>query len=645
MRVIGAILLTLLPGAWIGFGLRLPGFSFGARLLTAAAIAPMVVPVQLDALRLVGLPFGRATALLAVGNLAALFLVARRAPRPRPSRRASVDLFLLLVVCAASLAPQLTDPQARAYTGHAWMYADTSYLSANGDLDLQEAELAGTRLAYPWAGLVFQAVVSHLAASPPVFAYVWVNLVWLFVAGSLAAAIVSELGGGRLARAAGVVALFFGINPVGYALLQGIRLTHGGQVDIRYLFAQFGDGRFTPWIAKFLFLQQEPFAFVLFLALALVLVREWPDGLVGSPVALAGMLLGGLGIVYPLLFPAGCALVAGAIVASLGGGERGRRPALVLGAVSAVAAAAAAAHLVFISRDRVDPMAAVSDGWWIAAKLVSALIVLAVLLAGVAVAAPGVWRSRPRQAVVLAGGLLGSLVLYVFPAMGEWRNEYKFVFTAAACAAPLASLAFGRLEGRRFAPALVGLATAILALPLLHKFSQGWPLEGLDGPPVVADGFDLRLAPAERFAGLTAAIREKTPTDAIVVLGEDPGIHFPTLTRRRLYVPPLQERPHPGVGEKSDDVMKIVKGYDTRFLDRRRQVVADLFDEENENFRTGAFERILAFGQPVAIVVIDEPRHGTLVHWLEEEGRTRLVYRDGDGSLWLVALPSASSAR
>ena len=643
MRLAAAILLSLLPGAWIAFGLRLPGLSFGARLLTAVALAPLAVPLQLYALRLVGVPFGRATVFLAAGNLPALILVARRLGRPRFDRRTAVDLLLLLVVCAASLAPQLADPQARAYTGHAWMYADTSYLSANGDLDLQEAELAGTRLAYPWAGLVFQGVISHVAGSPPVLTYIWVNLLWLFVVGCLTALLVSELGGGRLARAAGVVALFFGVNVVGYALLQAIRAVRHGEVDIRFLFAQFGDGRFTPWLAKFLFLQQEPFAFALFLVLVLVLVRDWPRGLAGSPTVLAGVLLAGLGIVYPLLFPAGCAVVASGIVGSLFEGSRGRRGALSLGAASVVAGVAAVAHLVYISRDRVDPMFGLSDGWWTAAKIISAPIVLAPLLVGLAVALPGVWRSRRRAAVVLAGGLLGSLLLYVGLALGEWRNEYKFVFTAAACAAPFAGLAFGRLEERRFAPALLAATTAILAGPLAYKFSQGWPLEGLGGPPVVAHGFDLGLAAGERFAALTAAIREKTPAGTIVVLGDDPGVHFPTLTRRKLYVPPLQEKPHAGIGEKPDDIMKIVKGYDTRVLDERRRVVAELFDGEDDVARARSVARILALGRPVAVVVIDEPRHAALVRWLAGEGRGRRVYAGPDGSVWLVASGSVSA--
>ncbi|MEO8348669.1 MAG: hypothetical protein ABI610_07135, partial [Acidobacteriota bacterium] len=439
--------------------------------------------------------------------------------------------------------------------------------------------------------------------------------------------------------AAGVVALFFGVNVTGYALLQAVRATHGGEADIRYLFAQFGDGRFTPWLAKYLFLQQEPFGFALFLALVLVVAREWPQGLTGSPAALAGILLAGLGIVYPLLFPAGCAVAAAGVLAALLEGPSGRRGAFFLGAASVVAAVAAVAHLAYISRDRVDPIARLSDGWWMAAKLISAPIVLAPLLAGLALALPGLWRSRRRATIVLVGGLSGSVALYAVLALGDWRNEYKFVFTAAICASPFAGLAFGRLAAHRFAPALLAVVTAILAFPLAQKFSQGWPLESLGGPPIDASRFDLRLARGERFAALTDAIRERTPPTAIVVLGDDPGIHFPTLTRRKLYSPPPQDKPHPGVGEKAEDILTIVKGYDSRVLEERRGIVASLFGGDDAT-RARALSRILAFARPVAVaVVVAEPRHRALARWLEETAGARRVYADSDGSVWLVPAP------
>ena len=69
------------------------------------------------------------------------------------------------------------DPQVRAYYGgHVWMHSDVVYLLANGQLLLEEPELAGVRLSYPWAAHVFQAVVSSLLNESPVFNYSWAML-------------------------------------------------------------------------------------------------------------------------------------------------------------------------------------------------------------------------------------------------------------------------------------------------------------------------------------------------------------------------------------------------------------------------------------------------------------------------------------
>ena len=630
--LIGALVLVVLPGAWITFGLRLPGLPSWTRIATAVVLAPIVVPIQLYVLRLVGVSFERAVVLLVLLNLPALLLVVRRGRWQWPDRHTVGALLALALLCAASLSPQLADVQARAYTGHAWMYADAAYLVANGDLDLEEAELAGVRLAYPWAGAVFQGILSDLVGSPPVVAYIWVNLAWLFCIGCFAAAIVSQLGGGRLSRAAGVVALYFGVNVAGYALLQAMRGA-GRSVDIRYLFAQFGDGRFTPWLAKFLFFQQEPFAFGLFIALVFVLAFEWPRGLSGSPAALAGTLLAGLGLVYPILFPAGCAVVIAGAIAALA--IRDRKGAIAVGAALFTAGVVAVAHLAFVSRDRVDPMARASGSWWLAAKTVSAAIVLSPLLAGLLMVVRDCWRVRRRATVVLLGGLAGSVVLYVLLALGEWRNEYKFVFTAAICAAPFVGLAFEPLSKRRFGKGTLAIATTVLAIPLAHKFSQGWPLEGLGGPRVVAHGFDLRLAPGERFERLTTEIRERTPPGSILVVGEDPGIHLPTLTRRKLYVPPEQEKPHPGVGERAEDMLTIAKGYEPGIIEERRRIVAALFGDVDDAGRARSLARIRELGRPV-VILLDESRHASLARWLATNVGARRPYVDGDGSLWLV---------
>ena len=83
--------------------------------------------------------------------------------------------------------------------------------------------------------------------------------------------------------------------------------------------------------------------------------------------------------------------------------------------------------------------------------------------------------------------------------------------------------------------------------------------------------------------------------------------------------------------------MKTVKGYDTRVLEDRRRVVADLFDGNDAGVRARALARISSLGQPVAVVVFGDGRRAALVRWLEGRAAARRVYADSDGSVWLVS--------
>src|SRR5205085_9971897 len=114
--------------------------------------------------------------------------------------------------------------------------------------------LAGVRLAYAWGGLLYQGILSFLIGSPPAVSYIWINIVWLVVIFGFTAATVAELGGGRFARITSFIWLLFGLNFVGYVAEQ-----LGWTVTGHY-FAASGDYRFTPWLLKFFFFQQDPMA-------------------------------------------------------------------------------------------------------------------------------------------------------------------------------------------------------------------------------------------------------------------------------------------------------------------------------------------------------------------------------------------------
>ena len=64
-----ALVLLILPGAWLAFGLPLQPISFAARLAIAGALSPLTVGLQFYALRFVGASFEATASILLVLNL------------------------------------------------------------------------------------------------------------------------------------------------------------------------------------------------------------------------------------------------------------------------------------------------------------------------------------------------------------------------------------------------------------------------------------------------------------------------------------------------------------------------------------------------------------------------------------------------
>ena len=199
MGALTFVILSVLPGGWVTFGAPLCGFGFWSRLLTGVALTPPVLCSEFYALRLAGVSFESSAALLPWLNLPAVLLIARRFDRScLPNSKMLLGAGLVLFTPLGLLFAQWTQPEGRAYSWHAWMHSDVVSMIANGHLMVGEPEMAGVRLAYPWLGHAYQAVLSYQLHSPPAWNFVWVNLVWLLTIYGLAALLVGELGGGPL---------------------------------------------------------------------------------------------------------------------------------------------------------------------------------------------------------------------------------------------------------------------------------------------------------------------------------------------------------------------------------------------------------------------------------------------------------------
>jgi hypothetical protein len=634
--------LVFLPGAWVACGLPVCSLPFSAKVCIGALLSPLFLIVEFYVLRLLGVPFEVTPHLLVLLNLPALVLVARRIGRLRmlTDWRMIAAWGVVLGVPLACLAPTVLDPQTRIYTGHAWMYSDPIYGLARGDLVPEDPEVAGLRLAYPWGGLLYQGLLSFVLNSPPAASYIWTNVVALALTAGLCAALVGELGGGRLTRISSVVWLLFGLNFVGYSLELIARHV---APDMPYIF---GDYRYSPWYLKYYFFQQEPIALGILLAIVYVSIRRWPGGLGLTPLLLLGVLMCDLAIFYPILMPAAGALVAVQLAYLLFIRFRARiavpsRELVGLGLVLTVAALLTLLHTRFVTADVTAPTIRLAPLSFALRKAITGPLVLSPLLVGALIVARSGAPALRGPVVVLGLAALGSYVLYVAFQLPGFAAEYKFILTAAVCLAPLASLALDgvwrRLAGR--ALPVLAVLTLVLAVPLVRTVRQDWPwfpAQGLERTPPQVDlnGFDLRLASSEPMAGLVDVIRQQTPVDTLVIAARA-DLHLPTLTARSMYSPPAQALPHPGVNIKSESLLHEAKGYSNALLDLRAANLDALFTSDEPAARQRSLDDMQSLGRPLAIILNDAHDAG-LFEWLSDSGDGRLIYEGAGYRLWYV---------
>ncbi|MHC4067474.1 MAG: hypothetical protein ACYSUI_23635, partial [Planctomycetota bacterium] len=593
-----------------------------------------VLCAQFYALRFLGLSFETTSAVLPWINLPALYLVGKKfEPGSLPGVRTWLGAGFVLIVPAAIMTATWMHQGSREYSWHVWMHSDIMYMLANGELAPEEPELAGIRLGYPWAGHVYQVLLSDQLGSPPAWNFIWTNVVWMLAIYGFAAALVAELGGNRFAQVTSVIWLFFGVNIVGYLLRHTIPLNEGMQL--------WGDVRYTPWFQKLLVLNQMPFALGMFIALAYFLVRDGPKGDRFGCMALTALLLSGIGLVYPIYFPPACALVGGYAVVLLRNSDypavRRLLRMAALGGGILIAVGITFVYVTFVTADRVGgAIQFLPSKLETVRKSIEAVVVTLPLLAGFAIAAHRLWRRQRMQTATLALGALASGLCYVVFRLPNYTNEYKFIFTTAICLAPFLSVALEPVMNRlgRLAAPLLGVVTLLLAIPTVDPtlHPRSWIIS--PQPRLDTSRFDLRLASGERFAKLCDAIREETRPEAILVVDSD-ELHLPTLTRRRLYAPPRTRKAHPGVDMTSEFVLTRVRGYNRRLFVARQQVADQLFRGESDVERDQALETVLGLGRPV-VLVFQEDLNG-LTTWLEEDEKARLLAEDGGLAAWLIA--------
>ena len=643
LRLAAFLSLACLSGCWVAFFLRPPSMSWWTKLFVGAALSPLILVIEFYALRLVGISFDQAGVALALLNGLALFpVLIGVAGLSRPRLAAAAGACFVLATTFFALAPQLSSPNAIIYSTHSWMHAAADYMVANGELALEEPSLAGVRLAYPWGGYVFQALLSYSLNSAPAYSYAWTNVLWILLLYGLAVVLASEIGLTPLSAVFAPIWLFFGVNFANELLTRVV----GRWIHLSSLLS--GDLRYANWIWYFMFPSQMVFAVAMLLAILIILVRNSLWVRPARDLTLVVLLLVGIGIFYPVLFPAAAVAPLARIAAELINRDRKRRvywkPVLMLLVATSIGTLVAVGNLAAITRDRKTAALLVSNmgpqteffhSGTPVGKAVEYLAATSTLWVALALTIRRLWAAQRTTAVVFAIGGLASALLYVTLSLPYYQNEYKFVFTGASCfflfPAILVEPVFNRIGNKALGAGM--LLTLVLAAPLIVKMYRYPPFWITHGPQLQAGGFDLRLAGSERLADLTDAIRTRTPIETVIV-ADDMGVYLPALTRRPLFVAVKSPNADPGVAIPNDTLLRGVKGYDSRLIDRRQSIQYVLFHSDNRAEVTQSLGEALALKRPI-VVLLDARLHPALPRILRELGCGQLLLREHDLEVWL----------
>ena len=276
-----------------------------------------------------------------------------------------------------------------------------------------------------------------------------------------------------------------------------------------------------------------------------------------------------------------------------------------------------------------------------ASKTLASGIATALFLAGVAFAFRSCWKSHRAVTAILLGGALANYVLYAVAHIPFYDNEYKFVFAVTMCLAVFPALAVERIwrewPHAKAVPVLAAIGLLLLG-PYMFQTFKYWPVPWVvlertayqRSPSLDAREFYLKLDQKETWSGACDAVREMTPGNSIVVV-DNGALYYPQLTARSLYVS-AENLDYRGVNLFADDLDGDLRGFGRQILERRRATLAGLFGKDDAS-RELALGAILALKRPVAVII--EPRHASLLDWLEHRKDARQLYAQNGLSLWL----------
>jgi hypothetical protein len=623
LRFLAALSLTFLPGAWLAFGglgARLPLYL---RLAAAGALSPVIVPVQFYVLRGLGIDVVPTVWILVGINLLAVRLF-RRGAAPRLALSSAAEwLFVLALLTAAASVPWFLIDQLRIFHSHAWMHSAIVPEFQRGLLIPEEPEIAGVRLAYPWACHVYWAVLGTILDWAPTRVYVLTNLIALVWTGVAIYAAGRAVGASATSSRSAVVWVMLGTNAAGAALAW---IT--GQL--------MGDIRYTPWLRKYTNFNDMPFALALLatlVALAILALRRADT----RRAWLFAAVFAGAGVVYPVIFPVAFAIAALVLLQLCLDVVRGhgvRRDVVSYGAALLIGTFCTFAVLQMTIVARTTSGFELSTLEAFVSKLGSSTIVFApFLVAALVTLLPALRKARPLSwrsyehldpaHLLLLGVTAATLVAgAVFHLQSTAYNEYKLVLCAALTLGPFVAVALDRIPrpSPRMALVLSGLLLSPMALMQNPWFGVS---RAATAPPAVEHGTSVHLGDGADESGWTNAIREQTAADTIVVV-EDSEVFVPTATARSMYAP-VVDRDFPGVWLESRNNLVDLRGYARPMVEARLSLVKQLFGPKSE----AAWAELLKLRRPLAVLATI-PKNDRLVDLLSSSGCNR-IYQDSAG--------------
>ena len=642
MHFFAVISLTVLPGAWIIYGLRLSGLPSQVNLALSIALTPAAVGLQLALLEAIGIPFAVSATVLVLLNLPGVVLLAYNYQRERLTGTmkfwlSSAPLISLLIgipVLIWSLIPGI-----RTYTWSSMLQTDIIYTIVRDGFHVEEANLAGFNLAYGWVGHSFWSLIGWIGDWSPTAIYPFTNILWILITFILSYQLgKSGLGLHKTTTLLGVTLMFLGTNAVGMTLLL---VTGNSQWWENY----FGDIRYSPFLSKFYAFDTMLWGMALLIALALVYtaaLQRRVTPLDGLTVAL----LSGLGLIYPILFPAGLVLVVCFLFLTLVRfpkdlPEYTRWEIVRLGFAILFSVIAVGLYVSLMTADRGGALFEISRRRDIFIKTVRFLGAIGPLIIMASLPFIGFARRRYGPVMLLALSALALSAAYIVIDLAQL--EYKYVLAATICIAFLATTAVDPLFRRH--TSLGWATTAIVAIGLavinlLFVFQAGGHVPGnlSDGLILDENSFWLSLNSSQKDSAWTRAIHEYTPENTVVI-AQKPGVVLSVLVGRSMYVPSDTDGGHvPGYNLNQRFYLLEQRGYPADVYDHRLGLVEALYSSGDEPKIIGALHDLKALRRPLAIQFTDQDTFS--LRWMETQAIGRPLFSENQNVVWLVEDPS-----